>query len=116
MSITEKYKEICIGCELEGSKYVECKGIHYCANPLCTAVGSTCHKANAPGVYPNGNGYEIKEMDFFWDWCKERYREETDPNIKAAMERTMPNWEKKYKTWYEEHGEATKIKRCVDVV
>ena len=111
-----EFKEICIGCELEGEKYVERRGTIYCANPLCTSVGATQHKVAAPGVYPNGNVYTIKDFDFFWDWCQEQYEKETDLNIKVAMERTLPIWKKRYEEWFAEYGERAKIKHLIDVV
>lgn len=81
----------CCSCGLVSAK-VECSGIYYCPNKLCTVSGSTCHKKELKSYIDYGVGSIRIDPIEIVEWGFELLRIETDPNMIAAMNRSLDYW------------------------
>lgn len=79
----------CIGCGLTHRR-VECKGIYYCPNVMCTASGNYNFRSTIPSTVETKRGHEVD----LGDWVEAGYRylsehKDIDPEIEAAIRGSM---------------------------
>lgn len=89
--------KICISCGLN-DKSVDCKGIHYCPNPICIVCGAACHKKSLKSHREISSGSFTVDAFEVIGWAAKLFEVEEDPNMMAAMVRSLQYWYLKINT------------------
>jgi len=100
----------CRGCGLS-SKNVECAGIYYCPNPLCTSSGAAPHRAKMKSFQEDKNGRHTVDPDEMLQVGLKFLHEHPPSDLTAAVRRMLPYWAKQgtwgaIEAWMEATGQT----------
>lgn len=80
----------CCGCGLVRED-VECSGIYYCPNPVCTATGSYWNKTKLKSFKDEGGKYYVDPIEVVYLGF-DLIKVETDKNMVKAIETSINKW------------------------